>query len=100
MLGSSNLDARSSEINEELDVVVYDPEFGRRMEEAFEKDLSQSREYTLEEFKRRGIGTLHGVVGDSVSFAAVVSEAPPPSRSSRAGAARPRDLATQGDFLS
>ena len=53
MFGSSNLDARSSEINEELDVVVYDEKFGREMEAAFEKDLQQSREYTLEEFKNR-----------------------------------------------
>jgi len=29
MIGSSNLDARSAEINEELDVVVYDRDFGR-----------------------------------------------------------------------
>ncbi|MEP6809581.1 MAG: phospholipase D-like domain-containing protein [Chthoniobacterales bacterium] len=55
MVGSSNLDGRSSEINEELDVVVYDPEFGRRMEESFEKDLVVSREYTLEEFNQRGV---------------------------------------------
>ncbi len=55
MLGSSNLDGRSAEINEELDVVVYDPEFGRRMEESFEKDLAVSREYTLAEFKSRGV---------------------------------------------
>ncbi len=54
MLGSSNLDGRSSEINEELDVVVYDPEFGRRMEESFEKDLAESRPYTLEEYQQRG----------------------------------------------
>jgi cardiolipin synthase len=53
MFGSSNLDARSSEINEELDVVVYDHQFGRDMEAAFETDLRQSREYTLQEFKSR-----------------------------------------------
>jgi cardiolipin synthase len=53
MFGSSNLDARSSEINEELDVVVYDEKFGREMETTFEKDLEQSREYTLQEFKNR-----------------------------------------------
>jgi len=53
MFGSSNLDARSSEINEELDLVVYDETFGREMEQIFEKDLQQSREYTLEDFKRR-----------------------------------------------
>ncbi|CAN5630637.1 phospholipase D-like domain-containing protein [soil metagenome] len=55
MVGSSNLDPRSSAINEELDVVVYDPGFGRQMEEAFERDLAQSREYTLEEFKNRSL---------------------------------------------
>ena len=53
MFGSSNLDARSSEINEELDAVVYDQNFGREMESVFEKDLAQSREYTLEDFKKR-----------------------------------------------
>lgn len=53
MFGSSNLDARSSEINEELDLVVYDETFGREMEQIFEKDLQQSREYTLEDFKKR-----------------------------------------------
>ena len=53
MIGTSNLDARSSEINEELDIVVYDEKFGREMEATFEKDLQQSREYTLEEFKNR-----------------------------------------------
>ena len=55
MFGSSNLDARSSEINEELDVVVYDQEFARQMEDTFEKDLKQSREYTLLEFKNRSL---------------------------------------------
>ncbi len=55
MFGSSNLDARSSEINEELDVVVYDEGFGRQMETMFEKDLAQSREYTLEQFKNRPV---------------------------------------------
>ena len=53
MFGSSNLDARSSEINEELDLVVYDETFGQEMEQIFEKDLQQSREYTLEDFKKR-----------------------------------------------
>jgi cardiolipin synthase len=55
MFGSSNLDARSSEINEELDVVVYDQKFGGEMEAVFEKDLRQSREYTLQEFKKRSL---------------------------------------------
>jgi cardiolipin synthase len=55
MFGSSNLDARSSEINEELDVVVYDENFGRKMESVFEKDLAQARQYTLHEFQKRSL---------------------------------------------
>jgi cardiolipin synthase len=55
MFGSSNLDARSSEINEELDVVVYDQNFGHAMETVFEKDLAQAREYTLREFQNRSL---------------------------------------------
>ncbi|HEX8076703.1 MAG TPA: hypothetical protein VF511_02725, partial [Chthoniobacterales bacterium] len=41
------------EINEELDVVVYDEKFAREMEKVFENDLRGAREYTLEEFKSR-----------------------------------------------
>jgi cardiolipin synthase len=55
LVGSSNFDPRSSAINEELDVVVYDEKFGREMEAVFEKDLKASREYTLEEFKNRSL---------------------------------------------
>jgi cardiolipin synthase len=55
IFGSSNFDSRSSEINEELDVVVYDEKFGHEAEAIFEKDLRDSREYTLEEFKRRSL---------------------------------------------
>ena len=53
MVGSSNLDSRSAEINEELDLVVYDHDFGRQMEEVFTRDLAQSRQYTIEEFRNR-----------------------------------------------
>jgi cardiolipin synthase len=55
MFGSSNLDARSSEINEELDVVVYDENFGHGMESIFESDLKNTREYTLDEFEHRSL---------------------------------------------
>ena len=55
MFGSSNFDARSSEINEELDVVVYDQSFGREMESVFEKDLTQAKEYTLQDFQKRSL---------------------------------------------
>lgn len=55
MFGSSNLDARSSEINEELDVVVYDEKFGREMETNFEDDLKHARPYTLQQFQNRSL---------------------------------------------
>ncbi len=55
MIGSSNFDARSSEINEELDVAVYDGTFAKTMETMFEQDLQSSREYTLQEFKNRSL---------------------------------------------
>lgn len=55
MFGSSNFDARSSEINEELDVVVYDENFAREMEATFMDDLKRARAYTLEQFKSRSL---------------------------------------------
>ncbi len=55
VFGSSNLDPRSAEINEELDLAVYDREFGRRMEAMFESDLSHSTEYTLKQFRSRSL---------------------------------------------
>ncbi len=55
MFGSSNFDARSGEINEELDVVVYDEKFAREMEASFERDRQSSREYTLQDFQNRAL---------------------------------------------
>jgi cardiolipin synthase A/B len=55
LIGSSNLDPRSSEINEELDLAVYDRGFARAMEAMFENDLRQSSEYTLEQFRHRSL---------------------------------------------
>ncbi|MEO8045079.1 MAG: phospholipase D-like domain-containing protein [Spartobacteria bacterium] len=53
LVGSSNLDPRSSQINEELDLAIYDQGFGQRMEAMFESDLKHSTEYTYEQFKNR-----------------------------------------------
>ena len=55
LFGSSNLDPRSSEINEELDLAIYDREFGGRMEAMFESDLKHSTEYTRQQFKNRSL---------------------------------------------
>ena len=55
LFGSSNLDARSSEINEELDIAVYDRDFGQTMENVFKEDLKHSAEYTLQQFRNRSL---------------------------------------------
>jgi cardiolipin synthase len=55
IFGSSNLDARSSEINEELDVAVYDSHFGQAVEAMFQDDLKHSQQYTLEQFRSRSL---------------------------------------------
>ncbi len=55
MFGSSNFDARSSAINEELDVTVYDPGFGQQMEKVFEADRAQAKPYTIEQFRQRSL---------------------------------------------
>lgn len=53
ILGTSNLDARSASINEEIDLSVYDEGFGREMQAVFDRDLAKSRPYTLADFERR-----------------------------------------------
>lgn len=55
VFGSSNFDARSAQINEELDIAVYDEGFGQMMKEVFEKDIAQSREYRIEDFRQRSL---------------------------------------------
>jgi cardiolipin synthase A/B len=54
LIGTSNLDSRSAFINEEIDVSVYDADFGREMETVFDTDLKNARPYTLQDFKSRG----------------------------------------------
>ncbi|HEY7205768.1 MAG TPA: cardiolipin synthase [Methylomirabilota bacterium] len=53
-VGSTNLDRRSFELNEELNLVVYDSEIARRLEQVFVADLEQSREVTYEQWAHRG----------------------------------------------
>ncbi|MGI8889557.1 MAG: phospholipase D-like domain-containing protein [Chthoniobacterales bacterium] len=55
LIGSSNFDPRSSQINEELDLAVYDREFAQRMEAMFESDVKKSKEYTLQQFNDRSL---------------------------------------------
>lgn len=52
-VGSSNIDRRSFLHNYELNVVVVDPGFGADMESAFNEDLRDSRQITLDAWRHR-----------------------------------------------
>lgn len=54
-IGSTNLDWRSFLHNQELDAVVLGNDFGKQMRGMFEEDLQDSREITLEEWKKRSL---------------------------------------------
>lgn len=56
MIGTSNFDSRSAQINEELDITIYDEGFGAEMNVVFERDLQVSKPYRLEDFKKRSVG--------------------------------------------
>lgn len=52
-VGSTNLDWRSFLHNQELNAVVLGAEFGQRMRKAFDEDLAQSQQITLEAWEQR-----------------------------------------------
>ena len=54
-VGSKNLDWRSFLHNRELNAVVLGTEFGDRMRAAFERDIRQSDQVTLEQWRRRPV---------------------------------------------
>lgn len=55
VVGSSNLDWRSTILNNEIDAVIIDAPFGRNMEAMFQADLARSRPITPELWARRGL---------------------------------------------
>jgi cardiolipin synthase len=55
MFGSANLDNRSLELNDELNVLVSNPKLAGRLLEDFEADLLASKRLTLDEWRRRGV---------------------------------------------
>ncbi len=55
VVGSSNLDWRSTVSNNEIDAVVIGHGFGQQMEAMFTQDESQSKEITLDAWRHRGL---------------------------------------------
>jgi cardiolipin synthase len=53
IVGSTNFDSRSFGINDEVNLAVLDPAFAKRLEQDFMNDVSQSREITFEQWKKR-----------------------------------------------
>jgi cardiolipin synthase len=54
-VGSTNLDNRSFALNDELNLVIYDPEIGRRMEATFHEDLRHSARVDYRKWSSRGV---------------------------------------------
>jgi cardiolipin synthase A/B len=52
-VGSTNLDWRSLLYNDELNLVVMGPDFATRIGDVFAKDLANSKQVTLEEWRHR-----------------------------------------------
>ncbi len=54
-VGSTNLDWRSFLHNDEIDAIVLSASFGDQMRAAFQADLAQSQQLTLEKWSNRGL---------------------------------------------
>ena len=54
VVGSANMDIRSTELNAENVLGILDEGFGRQMEATFFDDLKKAQEIRLEEWRRRG----------------------------------------------
>lgn len=55
-VGSSNLDWRSTILNNEIDAVILDRDFGTKMEAMFRQDVAASKPITPEVWAQRGLG--------------------------------------------
>lgn len=53
LVGSANMDLRSFRLNFEVHVLIADDDTARAIEDAFAKDLEQSREVMLDDWRRR-----------------------------------------------
>ena len=52
-IGSTNFDARSLSLNEEVGIGIRDARIAKELKQAFENDLKRSKELTLEQWRRR-----------------------------------------------
>lgn len=55
IIGTANLDNRSFELNFEINALVYDQKTALELKSAFQNDLKDSRQLTLEEWRNRPI---------------------------------------------
>ncbi|MBM0106093.1 cardiolipin synthase [Steroidobacter sp. S1-65] len=55
IVGSANLDMRSFVHNDEVNAIVIDRDFGRRMEQVFDRDQRAASPVTLERWKKRSL---------------------------------------------
>ena len=53
MLGTTNIDNRSFEHNDEVNLAMRDPAVAARLLEDYEQDIADSDEITLDEWQRR-----------------------------------------------
>ena len=64
VVGTTNMDARSFTLNDEVNLATPDPSVAQRLEQDFEQDLRQSKEVSLEEWRKRGIAErVHETLG-------------------------------------
>lgn len=53
-VGTANLDSHSMGLNQEVDLVIFDPEVVAELDGDFEEDLTRSRRLTLGQWRERG----------------------------------------------
>lgn len=53
-IGTTNLDIRSFHLSHEISVILYDESLSRQIRRDFEKDMRDSREFTLKDYARFG----------------------------------------------
>jgi cardiolipin synthase len=55
VLGTTNIDNRSFEHNDEVNLAMRDPQVATRLLEDYERDIADSKEITLDAWKRRRV---------------------------------------------